>query len=160
MNKYTFFYNGPFSQWYKSNMIIDGIKYETAEKFLMAQKALLFEDFEIYPKIMATTNPAEQKALGREIKNFDKDVWEANCRDIVMRGNIAKFMQNPKIRESLLATEGTELVEASPTDKIWGIGLAEDDPKAQIKEEWQGTNWLGIILTEVRTKLINNAHLY
>lgn len=153
MNKYTFFYGGPFSQWACSNFVIDGVTYNTAEKFMMAQKSLVFGDHDIFNEIMKTNDPSEQKALGRKIKNFDKDVWEAKCKEIVYNGNYAKFTQNKSFYEALMATGDTELVEASPVDKIWGIGLSENDLRAQDKSQWQGTNWLGEIITQVREDL-------
>jgi ribA/ribD-fused uncharacterized protein len=103
---------------------------------------------------MSTTDPREQKKIGREVKNFDKKKWDQKVKDIVFRGNMAKFTQNEDLKKKLLATAGTTLVEASPHDKIWGIGLAETDPKAQKRETWLGTNWLGEVLTEVREAII------
>ncbi len=155
--KYTFFYGGPFSQWARSSFVVDGIGYGTAEQFMMAQKALLFEDREIFKKILATKNPAEQKALGRQIRGFNKEKWEAVCKDIVYKGNYAKFTQNKSFYNSLMETIGTELVEASPVDKIWGIGLGETDSRIQDKSQWQGTNWLGEIVTKVREDLIKEG---
>ncbi len=151
---FTFFWGGPFSQWYKSDFIIDGVKYNTAEQYMMAQKALLFEDHEIHYQIMREMNPRIQQDLGRKVKNFDKQRWEAECRDIVYRGSYAKFTQNEDLYTTLMNTVGTELVESSPKDKIWGIGLAENDSRAWDKSTWLGTNWLGETLTQVRDNLI------
>jgi len=124
---------------------------------MMAQKALLFEDKESYDKIMSTTSPSEQKAFGKLVKGFVKETWEAECKDIVFRGNYAKFTQNEDLYSDLMDTIGTELVEASPVDPIWGIGLTEFDPRAWEKETWQGTNWLGEVVTAVRDKLIEES---
>ena len=156
-NEFTFFYNGPFSQWTKSIFTIDGVKYNSCEQYMMAQKALLFEDKESYKKIMATTSPSEQKAFGKLVKGFVKETWEAVCKDIVFRGNYAKFTQNENLYADLMDTIGTELVEASPVDPIWGIGLTENDPRAWEKETWQGTNWLGEAVTAVRNKLVEES---
>jgi ribA/ribD-fused uncharacterized protein len=156
-DKYTLFYNGVFSQWWRSNFIIDNITYSSAEQYMMAQKALLFEDKESYDKIMSTTSPSEQKAFGKLVKGFVKETWEAECKDIVFRGNYAKFTQNEHLYSDLMETIGTELVEASPVDPIWGIGLTENDPRAWEKETWQGTNWLGEAVTAVRDKLIEES---
>ena len=71
----------------------------------------------------------------------------------MFQGNYAKFTQNPDLLKTLIDTIGTTLVEASPYDKVWGIGLAEDDPKALNRETWEGTNWLGEVLTDLRTYL-------
>lgn len=151
--KFTFFWAGTFSQWAESPFKIDGVAFNTAEQFMMYKKALLFNDFVQAGRIMATSNPRNQKQLGREVIGFDKDRWEQHCKQFVYQASFAKFTQNPKMMAELLATEGTTLVEASPEDKIWGIGLAEDNPKAQSRDTWEGTNWLGEILTEVRNKI-------
>ena len=156
MEKFTFFWSGPFSQWHKSKMVIDGINFGTAEQFMMYSKATLFGDKEIAEKILKTSNPKEQKALGRLVKNFDNKIWQEQCREIVYKGNYAKFTQDGILKKQLLATAGTTLVEASPFDKIWGIGLAENDPRAKDRSKWLGTNLLGETLTKLREDLINN----
>ena len=152
-DKYIFFWGGTFSQWAPSEFEIDGVKYVTAEQYMMAKKALLFEDVDSYNKIMSTKGPKEQKALGRKVKNFNKDKWEAVCREIVYDANYAKFTQNPKMMAELMATGNREIVEASPEDKIWGIGLHESDFRVHDKSKWQGTNWLGEAIMQVREKL-------
>lgn len=153
MNKYTFFWGGQFSQWAPSEILIDGVKYNCCEQYMMAQKALLFKDTESYNAIMKAQQPYEQKALGRKVKNFNKETWELVAKSIVYRANQAKFTQHKHYYEGLMATGDTLLVEASPEDKIWGIGLAASDPRAQDESQWQGTNWLGEILTDVREDL-------
>lgn len=150
---FVFFWGGTFSQWAPSDFVIDGIKYVTAEQYMMAKKALVFKDQEAYEEIMASKNPRDQKAIGRRVKNFNPDVWSVISREVVYQGNYAKFSQNPKMREELMATGDLEIVEASPYDKIWGIGLRESDPKAWDKSTWEGTNWLGIEIMRVRQKL-------
>ena len=152
-DKYVFFWNGPFSQWYPANFTIDDVEYNCAEQYMMAQKALLFNDSESHKMIMESIWPDEQKEYGRNVKGFDKDKWETVCRQIVFDGNMAKFSQNPKLLEELMYTDSLEIVEASPYDKIWGIGLHETDPKALDKSQWEGTNWLGIEIMSVREKL-------
>jgi hypothetical protein len=150
---YVFFWGGEYSQWFKSKFTIDGVTFATAEQYMMYRKALLFEDAEIANKILATNNPAEQKLLGRQIKKFDKTVWNEHCRDIVWQGNYAKFTQNPELFAELVSTGNREIVEASPEDRIWGIGLHEDDPNILDKSKWRGTNWLGEAIMKVRTSL-------
>lgn len=152
-DKYTLFVKGPFSQWHASEFVIDGQKFVTAEQYMMYSKAMLFNDVEVANAIMRTNNPMEQKALGRKVRNFDADKWNAVARDIVYKGNMAKFSQNEDLRQALLDTEGTELVEAAWYDPVWGIGLREDDPLAWDKKNWRGTNWLGETLTRVREDL-------
>ena len=152
--RFTFFWSGPFSQWFKSSFTLEGQRYVTAEQYMMAEKARLFGDVEIRDAILATDNARKQKALGREVRGFEPARWNAAARDIVYRGNRAKFLANPKLLEQLLGTTGTTIVEASPDDRIWGIGLAEDDPAASDRSNWQGTNWLGEVLTRLRDDLI------
>lgn len=151
--KFTFFWDGTFSQWAASPFKIDGVAFNTAEQYMMYKKALLFHDYKQTEKIMGTSNPRSQKQLGKEVMGFNKDRWERYCKGYVFDANYAKFTQNPKMLEELLATEGTSLVEASPKDNIWGIGLAEDNPKAQSRDTWEGTNWLGEVLTAVREEI-------
>ena len=149
--KYTFFWNGPFSQWDESPfMALDGLMYNCAEQFMMGQKALLFQDEETFKKIMTTTNPREQKKLGRQVKNFNPIIWNTMSTLFVYDANLFKFSQNEKHREALLATGDTILVEASPYDKIWGVSLSEDDPRINDMSTWQGQNRLGFILTRIR----------
>ena len=152
--KFTFFWSGPFSQWFKSAFTLEGQRYVTAEQYMMAEKARLFGDIEIRDAILATDNARKQKALGREVRGFDAVRWNAAARDIVYRGNRAKFLANPELLRQLLATAGTTIVEASPDDRIWGIGLAENDPAAGDRSTWEGTNWLGDVLTRLREDLI------
>lgn len=152
--KFTLFWRGPFSQWHRNHPFkVDGIEYATAEQYMMAEKARLFGDKETEKKIMATTSPKDAKALGREVKGFDKGTWQKVARDIVYRGNYAKFTQHADLRNKLMATEGTTLVEASPTDAIWGIARTEGDPLALDRKTWKGTNWLGEVITQVREDL-------
>lgn len=142
-----------FSQWYESDFEVDGIKYQTAEHYMMAEKARLFGDSEIESKILQALNPGDVKRLGRAVLNFDKEIWKENRFEIVVKGNIAKFSQCPELQQFLLDTEDSVLVEASPVDNIWGIGLAEDDPRAENPNSWRGINLLGFALMEVRDRL-------
>lgn len=130
--KFTFFWNGPFSQWANSPFIIRGVNYNCAEQFMMAEKARLFKDEQTFQDIMTTHRPNEQKALGRQVKNFDLTLWQENAKLIVYRGSFAKFVQHKKSYEALVETKGTTLVEASPYDVIWGIGMGEDEPTSKI----------------------------
>ena len=152
-DKYVFFWNGPFSQWYPSKFVIDEVEYNCCEQYMMAKKALLFNDIESHKMIMYSKSPDEQKGFGRRVKGFDKDKWEAVCRQIVFDGNYAKFTQNPKLLKELNDTKDLEIVEASPYDKIWGIGLHETDERCLDKSQWQGTNWLGEAIMQVRDRL-------
>ena len=116
----------------------------------MAGKASLFDDEEMLQEILVAPNP---KSLGRKVRNFDKDVWDSNCIEIVKQGNIAKFKQNLAHHDLLKSTAGTILVEAAPRDRIWGIGMGSANKKAQDPLQWRGRNLLGFVLTEVRDSI-------
>lgn len=151
--QFAFFWGGTFSQWHKSKFVIDGVEFNCCEQYMMYKKALMFHDYDIAEQIMSSKNPREQKALGRKVDGFDKDHWEAYCRDIVYDGNVAKFTQNPDMLDELKFTGDRTIVEASPKDNIWGIGLAADDPRAQDRSTWEGTNWLGEAIQRVRENI-------
>ena len=121
---------------------------------MMAEKARMFGDREMLLRIMETTIPKEMKGYGRAVSGFEKEVWDAACYEIVKRGNEAKFSQNPELWEFLRKTKNRILVEASPRDRIWGIGMGRGDPDAQCPLKWRGTNLLGFALTEVRDALL------
>ena len=142
-----------FSQWWPSIFEDKGVIYKTAEQYMMAEKARLFGDLTIYQKIMDCKSPAAAKKLGRQVKNFKQDIWEKRRFEIVKRGNYLKFSQNSELKTYLLQTKMRILVEASPVDKIWGIGLAADHNDAQHPMKWRGLNLLGFALMEVRDQL-------
>lgn len=153
MDKYHFFWQGILSQWYPSQFKCRRFTYNCCEQWMMAQKAELFHDYETHDKIMLTDDPRIQKNLGRRVKNFDLDLWNIYARPIVRLGNELKFRQNPQLKEFLMSTENKILVEASPYDCIWGIGLGEDNPDRFDEAKWRGTNWLGECLMDVRYSL-------
>jgi ribA/ribD-fused uncharacterized protein len=142
-----------FSQWYPSPFMVDGITYKTTEHWMMAHKALLFGDKITLQEIIKTESPAVVKQLGREVKNFDAGIWNEKAYKIVVEGNKHKFSQSPGVRQVLLYSGNRILVEASPPDAIWGIGLAQDSPDASNPFKWKGTNLLGFALMEVRDYL-------
>lgn len=152
--QFTFFYGGPASQWAAGDFKVGDVTYNCAEQYMMAEKARLFNDDDALKIIMGTNNPKIQKATGRTVRNFDAAKWDANRKLIVYRGNLAKFTQIQAFREWLLGTDGTTLVEASPWDAIWGIGLDSSDPRAQSRDTWLGSNDLGEIVTQVRDDII------
>jgi len=141
------------SQWFPSPFALDNVIYYTAEHYMMAGKALLFNDIKAFEDISLTQDPGKAKHLGRTIKNFSEELWEKKRFDIVVSGNFAKFSQNPKLSEFLINSRNRILVEASPRDRIWGIGLTEDDPKANNPNLWNGLNLLGFALMKVRYQL-------
>jgi len=151
-DRFMFFWGGPFSQWAKYPMEIDGITYNTCEQYMMAEKARLFGDKDAEAKILAARNPREQKALGRKVQAFDQARWDAAREEIVYRGNLAKFCQNADLRERLLSTGDRIIAEASPRDRIWGIGMAEDHPNVTDMSVW-GQNLLGKAVMRVRETL-------
>lgn len=161
---YLFFWkpkekNGYLSQWYSAEMYIGGTKYANCEQYMMAQKAILFNDKDIYHKIMITTNPSVIKNLGRKIKNFDEEIWDLHKKRIIFEGNFAKFSQNNNLLEKLLETKELILAEASPYDRIYGIGMKVDDPNIQDTSKW-GDNLLGCTLMNVRNLLISDIKIF
>lgn len=141
------------SQWWPATFEVDDVAYPTVEHFMMAEKARLFGDEETRSRILAVAHPGEAKNLGRLVRDFDEETWERARFEIVVRGNIAKFGRNEPLREFLVNTSDRVLVEASPLDRIWGIGLAADDPRAGRPTEWLGPNLLGFALMETRERL-------
>ncbi len=131
---------------------VEGIKYNCAEQYMMAKKALLFDDINTYTKIMNATHPREHQKLGREVKFYKQDVWDKYKYEIVFNGNMARFIQNNDQLDFLLSTKG-KLVEASPVDRVWGVGLSKDDPLILDEKNWKGENLLGKVLTSVRNNL-------
>jgi len=152
----------PLSQWHPAPFRApapgDGpnaamVEFAHAEQYMMAAKATHFGDRRSYEQIMATTDPRRAKELGRAVTPFDAAEWNRVARGYVRAGNLQKFTQNPALRLALLATGDTMLVEASPYDRVWGIGLAASHPDATNPSRWRGTNWLGEVLTDVRAEL-------
>lgn len=144
---------GCLSQWWPVEFTVDSVTYASAEHFMMAGKARLFGDVETAEKIIAAPHPHAAKALGRRVRGFDEGYWAKHRFDLVVTGNMAKFGQHPGLRQYLLSTAGRVLVEASPADRIWGIGLAADDERAASPDRWRGLNLLGFALMEVRDRL-------
>jgi ribA/ribD-fused uncharacterized protein len=142
-----------FGQWTPAPFTVDGVAYICAEQYMMAEKAGLFGDDDTRAKILASASPREHKVLGRQVAGFKSAIWDRECLDIVVTGNHAKFSQNPAMKAALLATGDKLLVEASPLDKIWGVGLRADDPKIHDRSQWQGKNLLGEALMRVRAEL-------
>lgn len=142
-----------FSQWFEAPFTVDDVRYPTAEHWMMAQKARLFGDTATEQRILAARTPGETKQLGRQIKDFNEGTWVRERYEIVRVGNLHKFGQHPLLMEYLMQTKGRILVEASPIDPIWGIGLAQDDPRSADVGAWEGLNLLGFALMEVRNEL-------
>ncbi|MFF4700308.1 NADAR family protein [Streptomyces chattanoogensis] len=142
-----------FSQWWPSPFTADGVTYATAEHWMMAGKARLFADEEAERRAIAAGHPKQAKDIGRTVRGFDDAVWQQHRFRLVVEGNLHKFGQAAALRRFLLGTGSRVLVEASPLDRVWGIGLAADDERAQDPARWRGLNLLGFALMEVRQRL-------
>ncbi|MGO4801163.1 NADAR family protein [Pseudomonas sp. W22_MBD1_FP4] len=146
--------NDPFSNWFRSDFEVKGVRFNCVEQFMMYCKAKLFGDETSAGKIMAAMHPRDHKAIGRNVSGYDDATWCERRSRIVAHGCYAKFSQNPVLRDALLATADTVLVEASPYDRVWGVGLAEHDPRVLDPSQWNGLNLLGIALTHARERLV------
>jgi ribA/ribD-fused uncharacterized protein len=169
-DKYVLFYGHTqntlglhiFSQWYPCQFTEyledheNPIIYCSAEQYMMAQKAMLFDDSITLGKILNTTDQETIKKLGRKVKNFDENKWNEYKFDIVVNGNRHKFGQNPKLMKRLLQTGNKTIVEASPYDFVWGIGLRAADAVKIPESEWPGENLLGKALMVVRDEQLNH----
>jgi hypothetical protein len=151
--EFELFWKGPFSQWANQGFTVDDVFYKTAEHWMMVEKARLFGDEDTIQKILEADYPKIAKDLGRQVKNYDEEVWIEHRYNIVLSGNRYKFTQNNEYKAILLGTGSKILVEASPVDRIWGIGLAEDDKAAKDPLMWKGLNLLGFVLTDLREEL-------
>ncbi|MFD5425778.1 NADAR family protein [Streptomyces sp. NPDC127084] len=141
------------SQWWPSPFTADGIEYATAEHWMMAEKARLFGDTEAERQAVEAPNPALAKKAGRMVRGFSEEIWARQRFAIVVAGSVHKFSQDPRLRSYLLSTGDRVLVEASPMDRIWGIGLAADDERVSDPARWRGRNLLGFALMEARERL-------
>lgn len=146
--------SNPLSNWHPKGFWVKGIWFPTSEHFMMYCKAKLFNDEESATLILKTTDPGEAKRLGRKVRNFDKATWDDKSEGYVYIGVLEKFRQNPSAGAFLMSLRGREIVEASPTDVIWGVGLAANDAKIYDRTKWLGENRLGQLLERVRDTLI------
>ncbi|VDK53934.1 unnamed protein product [Anisakis simplex] len=162
--RFTLFFSirSPFSNFHPCRMtIIDQnedsnyttIFFNSTEQYYMYHKAISFGDLEIADQILREREARKIKALGRKVKNFDANKWNDICEDVMRRGNTEKYTQNDELRKKLFCTHGSTLVECSPNDKIWGIGMSIFDPNAVDPSKWRGQNKLGHILTRIREDL-------
>jgi len=142
-----------FSQWWSSPYEVDGNRYATAEHWMMAEKARLFGHEDMCDQILEAKAPGKAKALGRKVLNFDQKIWNESKYDIAVQGNFHKFSQHKDLGDFLRNTGKRVLVEASPVDRIWGVGLAQDDELIESPSKWRGQNMLGFALMSVRDLL-------
>ncbi|NGY66416.1 NADAR family protein [Lentzea sp. NEAU-D13] len=144
---------GCLSQWWPCSFVVEGQQFASAEHYMMWRKALLFNDTAVAERVLAARTPAEAKALGRAVSGFVDATWVSARLEIVVEGSLAKFGQDRALRSYLLGTGSRVLVEASPQDRVWGIGLVASDPRAADPSTWLGLNLLGEALMEVRSRL-------
>lgn len=145
--------NGYLGNWYIADFKIDGKVFSSIEQYMMYEKARVFNDDIVMERVMELTDAQEIKKLGRQVRNYNDHVWNGIRQIVVFRGVYAKFEQNEELKEKLLATGDAILVEAAGDDRVWGVGLTMYDPDRMDPEKWQGTNYLGYILMEVRRLL-------
>ena len=148
--------NGYLSNWWAAPFEFDGVRYPTTEHFMMYQKALMMGDHAVAEQVLMATSPAQVKALGRKVKNFNPRLWDDQKFDIVLQGNLAKFRAYPDLLNRLLATGDSIIAEAADYDRVWGIGLSAGDARARDPAQWRGQNLLGKVLMEVRRRLRAN----
>lgn len=141
------------SQWFAAPFVAEGKTFHTAEHFMMARKAQLFGQPDLADQILDAADPGKAKSLGRKVQDFNEEVWMQERWRIVVEGNLLKFGQNRRLASFLKGTGSSVLVEASPLDSIWGIGLDANSPNARNPAQWQGLNLLGFALMEVRDQL-------
>ena len=185
---FFFHLNSPFSNFHPSRFIYKEFTFISNEQFMMFSKAKVFKDEEIANQIISLNNQqiikefldnkinrediinnqelADQwnklmikiKSLGRKVKNYDEAIWNKKRISVVKFGARLKFSQNPDLKQLLLATINTRLVESSPYDKIWGIGLSEEKAKSIPESAWPGQNLLGKVLDEVKAEFKNDLN--
>jgi ribA/ribD-fused uncharacterized protein len=153
-DKYVFFWGSEFSNWYPAFFNYKGKRFSNSEQAFMWDKAVFFGDFEIGNEILNNgKNPRDAKQLGRQIKNFDVEEWTEVAYSVMVKVNLCKYEQNPLLLKILLSTGDKTIVEASPQDTIWGIGLHWENDDCLDKTKWKGLNLLGKALMEVRERL-------
>lgn len=151
--RYFFRSVSPFSNFFHCYFEDEHRRYFTSEMYMMYHKAMLFNDIDVAEQILNVDNPNDAKQLGRQVSNFDQDVWDEHKISIVFNGCYLKFSQNEEIRDVLLDTRDIILVEASKYDRIWGIGLDQYDIDCLYPDKWRGQNLLGFTLMAVRDKI-------
>lgn len=163
-NTHVYFWNGPFSNWstahFKAPSWNDSkilLDFENSEQCFMYYKAMFFGDVEIAEKILKNSDPKYVKGLGRKIKNYDEEKWKIVRFNLMVAANVPKYLQNESLKKVLMETEERVLVEASPYDCVWGVGLEETDPRILDEKNWKGSNLLGYALLHVRGLLSTNV---
>ncbi|UTW62164.1 NADAR family protein [bacterium SCSIO 12741] len=148
--------SGCLSQWWMSAFEFQGMHFATAEHWMMYKKAELFKDAQMAEEILQCESPAKVKKLGRKVQNFDPHLWNKKKFEFVVEGNRHKFFQNRELADFLISTGDKIIVEASPYDRIWGIGMSKNHSDIESPDKWRGQNLLGFALMEVRDWLKSN----
>lgn len=145
------------SNWYSPSplYLIDhpSVRFENSEAAFMFLKAMTFGDLFVAKQVIANQDPKYTKGLGKTVNGFTDEVWAEERYNCMLDACFAKFTQNPKLAKKLLATGSKILVEASPYDKIWGVGLAPNDVRVLNPANWRGLNLLGEVLMDIRDLL-------
>lgn len=150
---HIYFWGSYLSNWFNCRFKDGQFTYHSSEAYLMAHKALLFNDKESAEKIIESKDPKKQKELGKLVKGFNEAMWNQHKFDIMVKGLVLKFEQNPNLKKQLLATGNKIIVEGSPKDKIWGVGLHYNDELILDEKNWKGKNLLGKALMKARDLL-------
>ncbi len=145
--------SGCLSQRWPAPFTENGVTYPTAEHWMMAGKACLFDDEKGLAAVLAAASPKDAKAAVRAVRGYSEQAWADARFGPVVAGNLAKFRQNPDLAAFLFATGRKVLVEASPRDHVWAIGIGASHPDATRPSRWRGTNLLGFALMNVRDQL-------
>lgn len=154
------FWHGPLSNWFIRPFGVQGVTYNCVEQWMMASKARTFGDQAALAKIMASTSPKDQKAAGRAVQGYNDEIWQAVNDDLVLVGGMGKFLQHRDLYEELMGTGDRILVEASPHDTVWGVGLAAEDDRILDPTQWRGQNKQGKMLSRARAVFNQAAKLY
>lgn len=143
--------NGWLGNWFSSPFTVDGKNFVNSEHYFMWKKILMFQP-ELEDTILKMTNPKDMKYLGGKVKNYDDVIWGSARYGIMKAAVTEKFKQSPELKAQLLSTGNAILVEASPYDRIWGIGMNAQQARNS-KDGFLGQNLLGKVLMEVRDEL-------
>lgn len=154
-NNKVFFWNGIFSNWYPCKFTYNNVEFNCSEQALMYEKAILFNDQKTAQRILEAKTPKEQKALGRLVKNYNENIWSKNREKIMTDILLAKFTSKNNFKNEMIKYKNYQFVEASPVDRIWGIGLHEDNELIKDETNWRGQNLLGKALTKVCNQINN-----
>lgn len=155
-DQFVLFWRTPevYSNWHPATFHAGKVLvFANSEQYMMWAKAWIMGDAEMALAMLFETRPRTLKAMGREVQNYREALWVKHRLAVMVSGCYLKFSQNPAMKAELLATGARRLVEASPDDRNWGIGLEESDPRCLDPNQWEGLNLLGEALMIVRELL-------